>query len=137
MPSLLGSEGAPSDGDVELAAGSCVPCSDLAPSASTSPAAAAAAAFSSSNFLYLRLLFLAALSDLFFLTWPTMLARLSSPLYRSSRRWARISRACLRFCARERVACDLTTMPVGMCLSCTAEFVLFCILERIWLVTEM
>lgn len=86
---------------------------------------AAAAAFSSSSFLYFLRLFLAALSDFFFLTWPTIADRLWSPLWNSSTRWARSSRACFRFWSRERVACDFTTIPVGMCLSCTAEFVLF------------
>lgn len=84
------------------------------------------AAFSSSNFLYLRRLFLAALSARFFLTVPTMAVRLSSPLYSSSSRAASRSRAVLRFCSRDRVAWHFMTMPVGRCLSWTAEEVLFC-----------
>lgn len=86
---------------------------------------AAAAAFSSSSLLYFLRLFLAALAALLRLTSPTMADRLWSPRYRSSTFCARISRAMLRFWLRERVACDLTTMPVGTCLSWTAELVLF------------
>lgn len=33
--------------------------------------------------------------------------------------------AIVRFCDCERVACDLTTMPVGLWMSWTAELVLF------------
>lgn len=49
---------------------------------------------------------------------------LSSPFSRSSSFSAKSLRASLRFCSRERVACDLTTIPVGIWRSCTAEFVL-------------
>lgn len=87
--------------------------------------AASAPAFSSSNCLYFRRLFLAALSAFFFFIAPTTAERLWSPLMCSSTRCARISRASLRFWLRDRVAWDLTTMPVGMCLSWTAELVLF------------
>lgn len=83
--------------------------------------------FVSSSFLYFRRLFFAALSARFFLKPPTIEDRLWSPFCRSSIFCARSSRACLRFCSRERVAWDLTTIPVGICLSCTAELVLFCL----------
>lgn len=53
-------------------------------------------------------------------------ARLESPLAISSRRAARRLRAIWRFWERERVAWDLTTIPVGICFSWTAELVLFC-----------
>lgn len=80
---------------------------------------------SSSSCLYFRRFFLSALAAFFLLMLATCAVRLWSPLKCSSIRWARISRAILRFWSRERVACDLTTMPVGMCFSWTAEFVLF------------
>lgn len=72
------------------------------------------------------LLFLAALDFFFALSLATTAERLWSPLSRSSIFSARCSRASLRFCSRERVSWHLTTMPVGICLSWTAELVLFC-----------
>lgn len=77
------------------------------------------------NNLYFLLLFFAALSAFFFFTSPTIDDLLCSPWSRSSTFWANSSRASLRFWLRDRVACDLTTMPVGICFNWTAEFVLF------------
>jgi hypothetical protein len=73
----------------------------------------------------LRLAFLARLSARFFFTSDTMAVRDCGPFVSSSSLAASRSRAILRFCVRERVAWDLTTMPVGMCFSWTAELVLF------------
>lgn len=79
----------------------------------------------SSSCLYLRRFFLSALAAFFCLILPTTAERLRSPWRCSSSFWASSSRASLRFWSRDLVACDLTTRPVGVCLSCTAEFVLF------------
>lgn len=96
-------------------------------SGSASPlSVSSASALSSSNLRYFLLLFFAALAAFLRFTSPTMADRLWSPFWRSSSFCARSSRAILRFWDRDRVAWDLTTMPVGMCLSCTAELVLFC-----------
>lgn len=102
-------------------------CSAISSGLSSRVAATSALATSSSSSsrLYFRRLFLAALSAFFFFIAPTMAERLWSPLMNSSTFCANISRASLRFWLRDRVAWDLTTMPVGMCLSCTAELVLF------------
>lgn len=50
---------------------------------------------------------------------------LSDPFSTSSSLSASKRRAMERFCDRDRVACDLTTMPVGRCFSWTADEVLF------------
>ncbi|KAF7558647.1 hypothetical protein G7046_g5529 [Stylonectria norvegica] len=83
-------------------------------------------AFSSSSFLYFLRLFLLALAVFFLFTSPTIADRLCSPFRWSSIALAISSRAYLRFWSRDRVAWHLTTMPVGTCLSCTAELHLFC-----------
>lgn len=96
-------------------------------SCSASPlSVSSASALSSSSLRYFLLLFFAALAAFLRFTSPTIADRLWSPFWRSSSFCARSSRAILRFWDRDRVAWDLTTMPVGMCLSCTAELVLFC-----------
>lgn len=84
----------------------------------------ASSAFSASFRYFLRAFF-AALSYRFFLTSPIIAVLLLSPLNISSSLAARSSLAVLRFWSRERVAWHLTTVPVGMCFSWTAELVLF------------
>ena len=101
-------------------------CSSLASESSNASSSFLAAAVSSSaKFRYFRRLFLVALALFFSLTCAIIALRLASPFRRSSILWARSSRAILRFWVRERVACDLTTMPVGRWMSWTAELVLF------------
>src|SRR5690554_735782 len=102
--------------------------SSTAPSTASSPASSWPSSLSlpSSSLRYFLLLFLSELARFFFFTPPTMEERAVSPLRSSSRRWARMLRAMARFWERERVAWDLTTMPVGRCFNWTAEFVLFC-----------
>jgi hypothetical protein len=73
---------------------------------------------------------LARLAARFCFTPDTMAVRLSDPRVSSSSRAASSSRAMVRFWLRERVAWDLTTMPVGMWRSWTAELVLFCLVEN-------
>lgn len=51
--------------------------------------------------------------------------RLCSPISTCSNFSANNFLADFRFCARDRVAWHFTTIPVGRCLSCTAEEVLF------------
>src|SRR5690349_8538716 len=82
-------------------------------------------AFSSASFRYFLRAFFPALSYRFFLTSPTIAVLLLFPLNISSSLAARSSLAVLRFWSRDRVAWHLTTMPVGMCFSWTAELVLF------------
>ena len=81
----------------------------------------------SSKRRYFRLLFLTAL--LFFLLFdsPTIAALLPSPFSSNSSFSANICLAIFRFCERDLVACTLRTRPVGMCFSCTADEVLFCL----------
>lgn len=87
--------------------------SSSSPSSPSSPAAS----FSASCARYFLRLFLAALALFLRFLSATAAERLASPLFRSSRRAARMFRAMARFWERERVAWDFTTMPVGMCFS--------------------
>ena len=101
------------------------------------PSSVVPSAFSSSSFRYFLLLFFDALALFFLLTSPTIAARLWSPFRIASSFAASRSRAILRFCSLDRVAWDLTTTPVGRCLSWTAELVLFCFAWKSWLTREM
>lgn len=79
----------------------------------------------SCNTLYFLLDFLLLLA-FFLLLMPVFNAfLLSGPFSASSIFSPKRRRAVFRFCSRERVAWHLTTMPVGMCFSWTAEEVLF------------
>lgn len=95
-------------------------------SSSSSSSSSSAVSLPASRALYFLRLFFILLARFFIFLSATAASRLESPLAISSRRAARRLRAIWRFWARERVAWDLTTMPVGMCLSWTAELVLFC-----------
>lgn len=103
------------------------PSESKAPSSSSSPSSPCSLPSTASRCFLL--LFFAALDFFLALSLATTAERLWSPLSRSSIFSARCSRASLRFCSRERVSWHLTTMPVGICRSWTAELVLFCFRE--------
>ena len=75
--------------------------------------------------LYFLLAFLDELAFFFFLISALMATRLCGPLSASSSLSASNRLAIVRFWDRDLVAWDLTTVPVGRCLSWTADEVLF------------
>lgn len=87
-------------------------------SSSTSPiwsaSTSVAVCFSSSSFLYFLRLFFIELAFFFLALSIFLAARESSPFSNSSIFSAKMRRAMLWFWDRDRVACDLTTIPVGM-----------------------
>ena len=90
------------------------------------PSSSSWSSFSSCRALYFLFAFLLLLA-FFLLLIPAFNATLlSGPFSASSIFSAIIRLAILRFCDRDRVACDFMTVPVGMCLSWTADEVLFC-----------
>ena len=103
---------------VAIGSGSCLP--SLSGSLSSF-----AGSFALSNALYFRRLFLRLLAFFFDSSRAFIFFRLLSPSSASSSFSAKILRAILRFCERERVSWHLTTKPEARCFSWTAEFVLF------------
>lgn len=94
-------------------------------SSSSTPSSICCPCFASSRALYFLLFFFIELAFLFFFNAFLIASRLCSPFSNASTFAARISFAIFWFWDRERVACDFTTMPVGLWMSWTAEFVLF------------
>ena len=103
----------------------CVSSSSADSSSSSSADSSSSASASSAKALYFLRVFFVLLAFFFRLRSALIAERLSSPFSKSSTFSASLIRANLRFCARDRVTCDDTLIPVGMCLSWTAQAVLF------------